>query len=371
MDSRDHLYKNWVDALATEPSLDFRQRAPNDIQADVSIRGSSFGETLTLVNGVRMDDVQSAHHDADLPLPTHAIERIEIFKGAGSALYGSDAMAGSLNVITATPEHSDLSLGAGIGNFGINQQYGSASFVWKKFDEALDAERDFSSGFRSDRDYRSATFFSTTGARTALGRSLLMLAYGDKPFGADQFYGPFNSWERTKSWFAALKQDLGSNAEFDFSFHRHSDEFVLLRDTPSAYENNHVDRSWQVALRRHNQLSLNSSVYYGAEGIHEDIVSRNFSGGTVSDALGAHDRGRGAVYFDYDVRALERFSFSAAAREEIFGASHGEFNPSIAGGVWLRSGLKLKASASRAFRLPSYTDWNYHDPANFGNPNRK
>src|SRR5206468_5809753 len=212
----------------------------------------------------------------------------------------------------------------------------SAGLAWKKVDSELDGERDFSSGFRPDRDYRSFTLFSTTHAETGLGVSMLMLGYGDKPYGADQFYGPFNSWERTKSWFAALKQDLGSNAEFDFSFHRHSDEFVLLRDTPSAYENNHVDRSWQVALRRHNQLSLNSSVYYGAEGIHEDIVSRNFSGGTVSDALGAHDRSRGAVYFDYDVRALKRFSFSVAAREEIFGASHGEFNPSIAGGVWLR-----------------------------------
>ena len=68
LDSRGHLYKNWVDEITTEPSLDLRQRAPNDIQADVSIRGSSFGQTLILVNGMRMDDAQSAHDDADLPL---------------------------------------------------------------------------------------------------------------------------------------------------------------------------------------------------------------------------------------------------------------------------------------------------------------
>ena len=363
------LYRSWVGAFATEPSLDFRQRGPDDIQGDVSIRGSSFGETLILLNGLRMDDAQSGHHDADLPLPTTAVERIEILKGGGSTLYGSDAMAGSVNVITAQPEHTDLSFGAGVGNFGINQQYGSASFVWKNFDEEIDAERDFSSGFRPDRDYRSATFFSSTGLTTELGHSLLMLGYSDKPFGADQFYGPFNSWERTKSWLAGLKQDLGSKTEFDFGFRRHTDDFVLLRDAPGVYENNHIDRSWQADLRRHDQLSENSSLYYGAEGIHEDIVSTNFSGGVMSEALGTHDRSRGAVYLDYDVRALKRFSFSASAREEIFGKTHGEFNPTVAAGVWLRSGLKLKASASRAFRLPSYTDWDYHDPANFGNPN--
>jgi outer membrane cobalamin receptor len=353
------LYNNWVDLLEFAPSVDLQQRSPNNIQGDLSIRGSGFGETLVMLNGLRMDDVQSGHHDMDLPLPTTAVQRIEVMRGAGSTLYGADAMAGSVNVVAAQPERSDIRVGAGVGNFGTNQQYGSASLLWRKFDTELDAERDFSSGFRPDRDYRSATIFSSTGMQTALGRSLLMVAFGDKPYGADQFYGPFNSWERTKSWFAGFKQDLGSKTEFDFAFRRHTDEFVLLRNNPGIYENNHIDRSWQTDIRRHEQISQNSTLFFGAEGIHENIDSNN---------LGIHDRSRGAVYVDYDVRALKRFSFSVGAREEIFSSSHGEFNPTVAGGVWLRPGLKLKASASRAFRLPSYTDWEYHDPANFGNP---
>jgi iron complex outermembrane receptor protein len=357
---QDLLHNNWVDYLELSPSIDLRQRAPNDVQGDLSIRGSTFGQALVLLNGLRMDDVQTGHHDMDLPLPTELIQRMEILRGAGSTLYGSDAMAGSLNVITAIPEHADLHLGAGIGNFGINQQSGSASLLWRKFDEQLAAERDFSSGFRTDRDYRSLTLFSNTGAMTALGRSLLMLGYGDKPFGADQFYGPFNSWERTKSWFVGFKQDLGSKTEFDFGFRRHTDEFILLRDNPSVYENNHIDKSWQADLRRHDQVSKNSALFYGAEGIHESITSNN---------LGDHDRSRGAVYLDYDVRALKRFSFSLGGREEIFSASHGEFNPTAAAGVWLKPTLKLKGSVSRAFRLPSYTDLYYSDPANIGNPN--
>ena len=358
-DSQPGLYNNWVDLLELVPSVDLRQRGPNNIQGDLSIRGSGFGETLVLLDGFRMDDVQTGHHDMDLPIPTTAVDRIEVLRGAGSALYGSDATAGSVNVITAKPEHSDIRVGAGVGNFGINQQYGSGTLVWKKFDTQLDAERDFSSGFRPDRDYRSATFFDRTGFETGLGRSLLMFAYGDKPYGADQFYGPFNSWERTKSWFAAFKQDLGSKTEFDFAFRRHTDEFVLFRNNPSIYENNHIDRSWQTGVRHHEQVSQNSTLFFGGEGIHENIDSNN---------LGVHDRSRGAVYVDYDVRAWKRFSFSAAAREEILSSSHGEFNPTLAAGAWLTSTLKLKVSVSRAFRLPSYTDWEYHDPANFGNP---
>ena len=355
----DLLYGNWVDYFALAPSIDFRQRAPGDIQGDLSIRGSTFGQTLVLLNGLRMDDVQSSHHDMDLPLPSQSVGRIEVLRGAGSTLYGSDAMAGSVNLITGAPEHSDLHFGAGVGNFGVNQQSGSASLAWKRVDTELDAERDFSSGFRPDRDYRSLDLFSNTGVETGLGRSLLMLGYGDKPYGADQFYGPFPEWERTKSWFAGGKQDLGKNTEFDFGFRRHTDEFVLFRNNPSIYENNHVDKSWQADIRRHERLSQNSTLFYGAEGVHESITSNN---------LGDHARSRGALYLDYDVRALKRFSFSAGAREEMFSASHGEFNPTVAAGVWLRRGLKLKGSASRAFRLPSYTDLYYSDPANLGNP---
>lgn len=353
------LYDSWVGYLQSTPSLDLQQRAPNDVQGDLSIRGSSFGQTLVLLNGLRMDDVQSGHHDMDLPLPTQSVRRVEVLRGAGSALYGSDAMAGSINVITSQPDHSDFVLGVGGGNFGANEQSGSASWLWRKFDTQLDAERDFSSGFRPDRDFRSLTLFSETGVKTSFGNSLLMLGYGDKPFGADQFYGPFDSWERTKSWFAGVKQDWGSKTEFDFGFRRHTDEFVLFRDQPLIYENNHIDKSWQADIRQHQPVTKNSTLFYGAEGIHESITSNN---------LGNHERSRGAVYLDYDVRALRRFSFSAGLREEVFSASHGELNPTVAGGVWLKPGWKLRASASRAFRLPSYTDLDYHDPANFGNP---
>ena len=359
-DGQDLLYNHWVDYLGLSPSVDFRERAPAGVQADLTIRGSTFGQTLVLVDGLRMNDVQTAHHDMDLPLPTDSVKRIEILRGSGSTLYGSDAMAGTINVITSPAERSDGRIGASVGNFGINEQNGSISLLWRKFDLRFDAERDFSSGFRPDRDYRNLSLFSSSGAQTEIGRSQLMFGYSDKPYGADQFYGPFNSWERTKSWFTGFKQQLGRKTEFDFAFRRHTDEFVLFRNRPSVYENNHIDKSWQADLRRQEPLSQNSTLFYGGQGIHESVVSNN---------LGDHDRSRGAIYVDYDVRAFKRFSFSAGAREEIIAASHGEFVPALAAGVWLKPGLKLKGSASRGFRVPSYTDLYYHDPANLGNPN--
>jgi iron complex outermembrane recepter protein len=354
------LYTNWTNYLGMDPSVNLQQRAPGDVQADLTIRGSTFGQTLVMLDGLRMNDAQSGHHNMDLPIPTSGIDHIEVLRGAGSTLYGSDAMAGSINVITAPAKYSDLTFGSAVGNFGVNQEYGSASFVYGKLDEQLDASRDFSSGFIPDRDYRSLTTFSSTGLQTGLGHSLLLLGYGDKPFGADQFYGDFDSWERTKSWFAGIKQDLGSKTEADFSYRRHSDEFVLLRDDPAFYENNHISESWETALRRHEQLAQNIALFYGGEGIHESINSNN---------LGQHERSWGAGYADLDIRAWKRFSFSFGAREEIYTTANNQFSPTVSAGMWLKAGWKLKGSVGRAFRLPTYTDLYYSDPATVGNPN--
>ncbi|MBS1833899.1 MAG: TonB-dependent receptor plug domain-containing protein, partial [Acidobacteria bacterium] len=57
------------DFLKLDPSLDLRSRAPNGLQSDLSIRGSSFGQTLVLIDGQRVNDAQSGHHNMDIPIP--------------------------------------------------------------------------------------------------------------------------------------------------------------------------------------------------------------------------------------------------------------------------------------------------------------
>jgi len=147
-------YRNWADALEQDPSLDVQQRAPGT-SADLSIRGATFGETLILVNGLRLNDVQTGHNNLDVPFPFESVRRVEVLKGSGSTLYGSDAMGGAVNFITAVPDHSEIRLGAGIGNWGTNQQNGALTLARKQFDEQLTFVRELSTGFISNRDYRN------------------------------------------------------------------------------------------------------------------------------------------------------------------------------------------------------------------------
>jgi iron complex outermembrane receptor protein len=354
------LLNTLTDLLKLDPSVDLQERAPGGIQADVSIRGANFGQTLVLLNGQRLNDAQSGHHDMDIPVPLDSVERVEILRGSGSTMYGSDASGGVINIITQPPEGLEARLRTALGSYGINQQRGSISDTFGSVSEQLTFSRDFSSGFHPDRDYRSLQFASITRARSGLGNSDLTLAYMDHPFGADQFYGNYPSWEDTKTWFAGFRQELGPGTEADFSFRRHSDWFVLFRDQPRIYANHHSDESYVADLRRHESFSPSANLFYGVETIHESIVSNN---------LGNHARSRAAAYAALDFRALRRFSLTLSARQEVYRRWSGEFSPTVAGGVWLSSKVKLRASASRAFRVPSYTDLYYSDPANLGNPN--
>ena len=117
-----------------------------------------------------MNDVQTSHHELDLPSTTESLERIEIRRGAGSTFYGSDTVGGTINFIAGPPANSEFRVGAAVGNFGINQETMSAAFLTGRLDQELTVARDFSAGFMPDRDYRSLMIFPNSGAQTELGR---------------------------------------------------------------------------------------------------------------------------------------------------------------------------------------------------------
>jgi iron complex outermembrane receptor protein len=353
------LANTLADFLRLDPSLDLGERAPNGVQTDLSIRGATFGQTLVLLNGMRLNDAQSGHHNMDIPVPLESVSQIEILRGSGSTLYGSDAVGGVVNILTRPPEFTEFRLRAAAGNFGVNQQRLSIGVAAGRVSQQFAFSRDFSSGFLPDRDYRNLSLSSLTHLRSALGFTDLTLAYNDRPFGADQFYGNFNSWERTRTWFASIRQELGDRTEAAFAFRRHTDLFVLYRDRPSVFTNRHAVEGYQAAIRRHDPVATNQKIYYGIEGYRDEIDSNN---------LGHHARSRAAAYASYDIRALRRFSFTLGAREELYRRFQAQFSPTAAAGFWISPQLKLRASVSRAFRLPSYTDLYYHDPANLGSP---
>ncbi len=351
------------DYLRTDSSVYIEQRGAGGVQADISLRGGSFEQTLVLLNGLRINDAQTSHHDLDLPVPLEALSNIDVLHGTGSTLYGADALSGVVDFLTAVPTKPSLRLRMGAGSYGENEQAVIADAVKDKWSEAATGTRDFSTGFIYDRDYRTEAASSESWYTSPLGTTDILLAGSDRAFGANQFYGPYDSWERTKGWFASASQELNRKTQAAFGYRRHTDNFILLRNDPAFYANNHIDTSWQGVLRRKETLGSASGLFYGLDFQGDAIDSNN---------LGRHARNRGAGYVDLDLHFGQRETLSVGGREELLsGGPESVFSPEISRSLFLGREWKLRASGGYGFRLPTYTDLYYSDPTTVGDPNLK
>jgi len=362
LDSNPVTAPTFDDLLRSDTAVALQQRGVGGTQADISIGGTTFEQTLVLLNGLRVNDVETSHFNLDLPLPPDALKNVEILHGAGSTLYGSDAIGGVVDAITARPDHDSVLLRTDWASFTGQSQALRIGIVRANWNELLAGLHAASHGFTVDRDYSARQGSSETRFTTGLGQTDLLLAASDRPYGANLFYGSWDSFERTKSWFTALNQQFNPHTLFAFGYRRHTDEFLLFRENPAAYENNHVDQSWQGALRRSDQLARNLRVYYGIEADADQIRSTN---------LGNHGRNDGAGYLQAEWRSPQRASVSAGVREQILSGGTTVFAPALSASLWLPRSVKLHASAGRGFRRPTFLDLYYSDPLHTGNPNLK
>ena len=125
--------KNAFDAVNMVPGITSFSYGASGLEygamdSRVNIRGLERG-SLILVNGVPMNLIGKGGLSS---IPTGSIARIEVLKGAASALYGSDAMSGVVNVITKTPTKEGGSATIGVGNMGSQTykiNYGTPRFL--------------------------------------------------------------------------------------------------------------------------------------------------------------------------------------------------------------------------------------------------
>ena len=362
------LFQSSADYLRLDPSVSLIERSPAGVQADVSIRGTTFEQTLVLVDGLRLNDPETGHLNLDLPLPIEAAARIDVLHGSGSTFFGSDAIGGAINLITAPPVRTSGMLRLGGGNLGSTEQHLELSRVAPRFAATLTGARDTSDGFlyagQNDRGYHANALLLDSFLTVAkpLASTEILLGASDRPYGANLFYGPYESSERTKGWFAAVRQPLPANSFADFAFRRHTDLFVLEVFDPALYENNHVDSLWQTDLRRTQTVAHGVDLACGLEADGDAIRSSN---------LGRHARNQGAGYANISFHSLKRLTLSAGAREEIVRGPASVFSPSASAGFFFGHGLRAHTAAGRGFRLPTYVDLYYSDPTTIGNPTLK
>ena len=99
--------RNLVEALKVAGGVTYHAYGPMGIShggmnSEINLRGTRKG-TLVMINGIPITTPTHGSYDLD-QIPLEMVERVEIIKGSASTLYGSDAFAGVINIITKKPK---------------------------------------------------------------------------------------------------------------------------------------------------------------------------------------------------------------------------------------------------------------------------
>jgi outer membrane cobalamin receptor len=344
-----------ADVLRLAASVDVRARGIRGVQTDFAVRGASFGQMLVLVDGVRLNDAQSGHHNGDIPVPLEAVERIEILYGPGSSLFGADAFGGTVNVITRRAAEPSLLLQGGASALVSGRAQGG--FERGSVSQVLSASVDRSSGFMYDRDFKTAIARS----RTSLGANTgVSLSYLWKEFGANNFYGgnaPSREW--TNQALLAGDHRFGVGAGWSVgvnaSYRTHGDRFLFNQERPALSDNRHRTHAVLASVTGSRRLRTTASLTVGLEGGGDWIRSTN---------LGEHSTSRISGFGAWRQELGRRAQLDATLRVDRYDEFGTSWSPSLGVGWWPSTAVRLRASAGRAFRVPTFTERYYSDPAN-------
>jgi outer membrane cobalamin receptor len=348
-----------ADLIGYAASVEVESRGPFGVQTDFSIRGATFDQVLILIDGHRLNDPQTGHHNGDIPVALEDVERVEILYGSGSSLHGADAVGGVINIVTRRSERRTRGEFS-VGQYGLMTGYAGVDLSDTGILESLSLWGNRSSGFAFDRDFRTLGI-RLQGRLGSSGR--FQLSHLDKRFGAAGFYGPSPSREWTRQTLLALESPVASGEGWTLStrasFRAHRDHFLWDVERPGYAENFHRDHSMDAGLGLDWRVAGATRLNLGATAGGDWIDSNN---------LGKHRYSRYGVYGEIEQGLGSRVLLYPGLRYDGSDSFSGSWSPSVSGLVWLTPALKLRSYVGESFRIPTFTERFYSDPNHQADP---
>ena len=393
--------------LQTIASIDIRSRGSKGVQSDISIRGGTFEQVLILLNGIKINNPQTGHHNLDIPIDFNMLERIEIIEGATGHIFGTNAYSGVINLITKKNNNKQATSSLKMGQYGyiktnfniansINNLSAYNSLSYNRSDGYLNKDS------INNTDFNIIKYYINLQYNTPKFPIYLQAGYQQKDFGANSFYTAKFPWqyEKTQGFFAAVNSHFGKKIKWEpyLSYRLHYDEFQLFRESIYQYNNEYFIHQQDTAqyapgiyYRGHNYhktQTLTAGINgkfknkWGYTNIHfgweNHSIFSNRLGKLLSEPIVVNRR---ITYTYFDERNYYETGINHSKKWEKFQIGGGLnilynriFKTQFNGGLYLNFLTPLSThfiSISSSSRLPSFTDLYYSGPQNIGNPNLK
>ncbi|HSJ69647.1 MAG TPA: TonB-dependent receptor [Anditalea sp.] len=352
------------EVLSFTPGVDVRQRGVSGVQANIGIRGGNSEQTLMLINGIKLTDPQTGNHMMNIPVPLQAIQRIEVLKGPASRIYGQNAYAGAINVITHLPETKSLNFQGYGGDFGMRGASLVTSLPIGKYKQTLSASHDASDGHWYNSDFKVSNLFYEGGFDINTEHEVkVMAAMSDRTFGANGFYtNTFpDQWESVQTYLSAISHTFTRNnfyLQTRTYWRRNVDEFRLRRFEPQFFTNNHISDVFALEVNG-SYTSVAGVTGFGLEGRSEGIESNN---------LGDRKREFLGVFAEHRVEFGDRFDFRAGIYSNFYDEYGWKHFPGAELGYQVSNNSRLYSNYGASYRIPSFNELYYEDPSNVSNP---
>lgn len=360
--------------------IDVRQRGPFGTQADISIDGGLFDQTLILLNGVKISDIQTGHHSMNIPVSLDAVERIEVLRGPAARVYGINALTGAINIITSVSQKDNLTLNVQAGSSFKSKDEGDGKGIYAgtsvqaigqvgtaNFRNLISLAYGKSNGIRYNSNTEDVKLFYQSKYNWNPNNGLdVMLGYIDNQFGANGYYaspGDKESFEIVKTFISAVGSQHRLSERFvlkpRLSYRFNKDDYRYFKNDLSKARSQHETNALSVEINSMLHTAV-GDFGFGVESRSEEILSSN---------IGTHQRYNHGFFAEYKNESVANLYFNVGGYVNYNTQYGWQVFPGIDASYTFLDALKASLNIGSSQRLPSYTDLYLKQPKNIGNAN--
>ncbi|MDD5241098.1 MAG: TonB-dependent receptor [Sulfuricella sp.] len=355
-----------AELLQSQPGVEMAASGGLGQPSSIYLRGANSGHTLVLIDGMRVDSATFGMTAIE-HIPLSQVQRIEILRGPASALYGSDAIGGVVQIFTKTGSGTPRpNFSVGLGSYNTQNINGGVAGEINGTRFSLQAGYVSSDGFSAignpanshfnpDRDgYRNNNVTANLVHQVTPGNELGLNVfyanarthYDDRP-AADDYQD-----HRLSVYSIQSRNRLRDNWESLLRIGSSSDDSVAVDSNPGSFRTDQNQFYWQ------NNITTGMGLLTaGVERVEQKVVSSNVYDKTsrTDDSLLLGYQGRFGLH-----------SLEASARHDDNSQFGGHDTGMLAYGYRFTPQWRASASLGTAFKAPTFNDL-YWPGA--GNPN--